>query len=60
MKEYLQRIAKAAAGWLPDSLMLGGAAAVSYGAGLVYQPAGWVVAGLFALAGGVLLARGGK
>lgn len=47
-------------GWLPDALMVGGAASISYGAALVYMPAGWVVAGLFGLAGGVLLSRGGK
>lgn len=60
MKNLLQRIGKAAAGWLPDVLMLGGAAAVSYGASLVYLPAGWVVGGVFGLAGGVILARGAK
>ncbi len=47
-------------GWLPDALMVGGAASMSYGAALVYMPAGWVVAGLFGLAGGILLSRGGK
>lgn len=60
MKEHLQRIARAAAGWLPDVLMLAGAASVSWGARMVYEPAGWMVAGVFALAGGVLLARGAK
>lgn len=60
MKEHLQRIAKAAAGWLPDALMAGGAAAFSYGGWLVNPPMGWMCAGLFALAGGWLLARGAK
>lgn len=60
MKQHLQRIATLAAGWLPDVLMLTGAASVSWGARLVYEPAGWVVAGVFALAGGVLLSRGAE
>ena len=57
MKEHLQKMLAAAAGSLPDALMVGGAAGISYGASLVYMPAGWVVGGLFALAAGVLLAR---
>lgn len=48
------------ASWLPDALMLSGAGAVSAGAGMVYLPAGWIVAGLFALAFGYLVARGGR
>ena len=35
---------------LPDALMLGGAGGISYGAWLVYGPAGYVVCGLFCLA----------
>ena len=46
--------------WTPDVLMLAGAAAVAYGAGLVYQPAGFIVGGAFALAAGWLLARSAK
>lgn len=60
MKHALIRIATAARGAVPDVLMLGGAASVSYGAWMVYQPAGFVTAGLFALAGGWLTARGEK
>ena len=45
---------------LPDALMVGGAGGISYGAWLVYGPAGYVVGGLFALAAGVVLARGSK
>lgn len=56
----LKVIAAQAQGLIPDALMLGGAGAVSYGAGLVYQPAGWIAAGVFALVGGVVLARGVK
>lgn len=60
IKDKLQTAASAAAGFLPDALMLGGAGGVSYGAALVYLPAGYVVGGLFALAAGVMLARGAK
>ena len=44
----------------PDALMLGGVAAVSYGAALVYAPAGWIVGGGFAFAFGLLAARRGE
>ena len=60
MKNHLQKMLAAAAGHFPDGLMAGGAGAVSYGAGLVYVPAGWVVAGLFLMAAGYLAARGGR
>lgn len=60
MKQTLQRIAATAADWVPDALMAGGAGAIAYGASLVYAPAGWVVGGALAIAGGVLLARGAK
>lgn len=60
MKHALIRIATAARGAVPDALMLSGATAVSYGTWLVSEPGGFIVAGLFALAGGWLTARGGK
>jgi hypothetical protein len=47
-------------GWLPDALMVVGASAIAYGAGLVYLPAGFVVGGGFALAAGWLLSRSAK
>lgn len=50
---------RAALSLLPDALMVVGAATVSYGVWLAYEPAGYVVAGLFALASGLLLARKG-
>ncbi len=55
-KEKLQAVA----GYLPDALMAGGAGAAAYGAGLVYAPAGYIVAGLFAMVAGYLLARGAE
>jgi hypothetical protein len=45
---------------LPDALMIGGAAALSYGASLVYFPAGFIVAGLLLMTAGVLAARVAK
>jgi len=42
---------------IPDALMIGGAAALSYGAWLVYPAAGFVVAGLLSLTAGILSAR---
>jgi len=57
MKEHLQKMLAAAAGLVPDGLMLAGAGAMSYGAGLVYQPAGWIVGGVLLLVAGVLSAR---
>lgn len=68
MKKHLQAIAARAAGWLrglgkvaanwsPDALMAAGAGGISYGAWLVYQPAGFIVGGLLVLTAGVLAAR---
>jgi hypothetical protein len=45
---------------LPDALIVGGAAALAYGAWVIYVPAGYLVGGALAMAGGVLLARGAK
>ena len=38
--------------------MVGGAAALSYGAWLIYPAAGFIVGGLIAIAAGFMLARG--
>jgi hypothetical protein len=48
----LERIAKV----LPDVLLVAGAAGVSYGAWLAYQPAGYIVAGALAIVAGLKLA----
>jgi hypothetical protein len=45
---------------LPDALMIGGAAALSYGVWLAYPPAGFAVGGLLSIAAGVLTARVAK
>lgn len=42
---------------LPDVLMVAGAAVISYGAWLIYPPAGFLVGGGFALVAGILAAR---
>ena len=56
----LQTLLRHATDALPDVLMLAGAAAVAYGAGLVYAPAGYIVGGLQLAGIGWLLARGAK
>ena len=53
----LSKLRAAATASLPDVLMIGGAVAVSHGAWLVTAPAGFIVGGLFSLAGGMLVAR---
>ena len=55
--EKLKAAGALMANWAPDVLMIGGAAAIAYGAGLIYTPASYIVAGLIAMAGGFLLAR---
>lgn len=42
--------------FLPDVLLVAGAAAVSYGACEIWLPLGYIVAGAFAIAAGVRLA----
>lgn len=67
MNQHIERLQKAAAGaWagvlgaMPDLLMVGGTAAIAYGAWRIYAPAGFIVGGLLMIAGGVLAARGAK
>ena len=52
--------ANMAGGVAPDALILGGISAVSYGAWLVFEPAGFIVGGVFSLLGGALIARNTK
>jgi hypothetical protein len=42
---------------VPDTLIVSGAGALSYGAGMLHPAAGFVAAGVLMLAGGVLAAR---
>lgn len=58
--KMLKVCANVAAGWFPDVLMTGGAGAIAYGAAMVYLPAGFIVGGVIAAVGGVILARGSK
>lgn len=58
LREIVRASGSLAAGHLPDALMVAGMSSASYGAWLVYQPAGFIVAGLFLLVGGVILSRG--
>lgn len=60
MKEHLQKMLAAAVGQGPDALMLAGAAAIAFGAHLVYPPAGWIVAGGFAIGIGLVWAGSRK
>lgn len=53
----LQRLGALALAWRPDALMAVGATSISYGAWLVYPPAGFMVGGVLTLAAGVLAAR---
>lgn len=49
---------KQLASLVPDLLMVGGAVAISFGAWMMYAPAGYVVGGLLSLVAGVIMARG--
>jgi hypothetical protein len=42
---------------VPDALIVSGAGALSYGAGLLHPAVGFIVAGLLMIAGGVQIAR---
>lgn len=46
--------------WIPDLLMIAGAAAVSVAFGMEYLPAGIAVAGLFLIGAGYLAAKGAR
>lgn len=42
---------------VPDALIVSGAGALSYGSGLIFPAAGFIVAGLLMIAGGIQAAR---
>jgi hypothetical protein len=58
----LRRVAAAVVGVLPemliDGLGIGGALAISCGAWEIYRPAGWITAGVLAVSGALLMAKG--
>lgn len=56
IKDRLKAARAVAASWLPDALMVGGGGAVSYGAWLVSEPAGFVVGGVLMGWAGYMLA----
>ena len=57
MKNAMTKAAAAAVDSLPDALLLIGAALVSYGAHMIYAPAGFIVCGSFFILAGRLAAR---
>lgn len=54
----MKKTLKTAAGVIPETLAGAGCVAISYGAHLVYTPAGWIVGGILAIVAGVVMARG--
>jgi hypothetical protein len=56
----LRTIAGAVPGLVRDLAGLGGVGLVSYGAWMVYQPAGFITAGLLLIAGALLTALGNR
>ena len=42
---------------LPDIILFSGATALSYGSWLVYQPSGFIVAGILLIVGGTIMAK---
>lgn len=53
----LRGLAKVAASWSPDAMMVAGAGGISYGAWLIHEPSGFIVGGVLLLTAGVLAAR---
>lgn len=52
-------LSRTAIATLVDIAGIAAVASISYGAGMIYAPAGFIVAGLLTLAGVVAVARGG-
>lgn len=55
----MKNLQKRLPGFARDGAGLAGAALLSYGAAMVYVPAGFIVGGLLLLAGALLAARNG-
>lgn len=45
--------------WVRDIAGIAAVASISFGAGMIYLPAGFIVAGILILAGALAAARGG-
>ncbi len=54
----MKKTLKTAAGVIPETLASAGCLAISYGASMVYAPAGWIVGGILAIVAAVVMARG--
>jgi|GEM_PF-3800249 len=59
LKDALVRAVAGVSRLLPTAMLVGGAAAVAIGIGLLSVPAGVISAGALSVLGGVLLIRGG-
>lgn len=59
-KEYLSAAAKIGPVVIRDSIGLAGLVLLVHGVGLIYRPAGWIVAGVLLVAYAALSARGRK
>jgi hypothetical protein len=60
MKNHLHKMLAHAVETGPDALIVTGAAVISAGVGMIYPPAGVIVAGLFTLAAGLMWAGSRK
>lgn len=56
--QVIQTVRQTAADWAPDAMMVAGTGVVSYGAWLVYEPAGFIVGGVLLLVGGYFTRAG--
>ena len=57
LKSKMKEAATRVVGSLPDGAVLLGAGLVSYGAHMIYAPAGFIVGGIFMMLGGIFVAR---
>ena len=57
LKNAMKVVQAVATEWLPDGMLLLGAGLVSYGAHMIYAPAGFIVCGSFLILAGRLAAR---
>lgn len=57
LKSKMKEAATRVVGSLPDVAVLLGAGLVSYGAHMIYAPAGFIVGGIFMMLGGIFVAR---